>query len=203
MVDCRDTAMSERHESVDLVPDATVAHVASAALLAALTAVLAYVSIPVPGIAVPFSLQPFAVFFAGLLLGPVWGGFALLLYVLVGLAGVPVFSNGGAGIGYFLGPTGGFLVGFLLAAVLVGAVVHRSVDPRDPREASVVTLAVALGAALVAIYAVGVPWLAWAQGIPVGAAAGVMAPFVPPDVLKAALTVAAVAGGDELLSRVG
>jgi biotin transport system substrate-specific component len=195
--------MSERHESVDLVPDTTVTYVASAVLLAALTSVLAYVSIPVPGIAVPFSLQPFGVFFAGLLLGPVWGGFALLLYVVVGLAGVPVFSNGAAGIGYFLGPTGGFLVGFLLAAVCIGAVVHRGVEPRDLGEVSTVALAVALGMALVVIYAVGVPWLAWAQGIPLRTAAGVMAPFVPPDLLKAALTVAAVAGGNEALSRVG
>jgi biotin transport system substrate-specific component len=195
--------MSERHESVELVPDATVSHVASAVLLAALTAVLAYVSIPVPGIAVPFSLQPFGVFFAGVVLGPLWGGFAMLLYVVVGLAGAPVFSNGAAGIGYFLGPTGGFLVGFLLAAACLGAIVHRGVEPRNLRDVSAVTLAVGLGAALVVIYGVGIPWLAWAQGIPIGAAASVMAPFVPPDALKAALVVAVVAGGSEALTRTG
>lgn len=195
--------MSEEHESVDLVPDRTVVYVASAALLAALTAVLAYVSIPVPGVAVPFSLQPFAVFFTGLLLGPVWGGFAMLVYIVVGLAGAPVFSNGGAGVGYFLGPTGGFLVGFLLGAVCIGAIVHRSAHPRDVRGASVLTLAVALLVGLAVIYAVGVPWLARVQGISLGAAAGVMAPFVPPDLLKAALTVAAVAGGSEAFERVG
>ncbi|MFB6298605.1 MAG: biotin transporter BioY [Salinirussus sp.] len=193
--------MADSYESVELVSDATVTSLASAVLLAALTAVLAYVSVPVPGIAVPFSLQPFAVFFAGLLLGPFWAGFAMLVYLLVGLAGVPVFSNGGAGIGYVLGPTGGFLVGFLLAAVAIGAVVHRSIDPRDVREASVVTLSLALVVGIAVIYAVGVPWLAVIQGIPIGRAAGVMAPFVPPDLLKAALTVAAVTGGDEALSR--
>ena len=172
-------------------------------LFAALTAVLAYVSIPLPGIAVPFSLQPFGVFFAGALLGPLWGGFAMLLYVVVGLAGAPVFSNGAAGIGYFLGPTGGFLVGFLLAAVCIGAIVHRGLEPRDVRDVSAVTLAVGLAVALVVIYGVGVPWLAWAQGISLGAAASVMAPFVPPDLLKAALVVAAVAGGSEALTRAG
>ncbi|MFB6232968.1 MAG: biotin transporter BioY [Haloarculaceae archaeon] len=195
--------MSEEYESVELVPDVTVTYVASAVLIAALTAVLAYVSIPVPGVAVPFSLQPFAIFFAGLLLGPVWGGFAILVYIVVGLAGAPVFSNGGAGIGYFLGPTGGFLVGFLLAAVVIGALVHRDVDPRDVREASAVTVAVALVIGLVVIYAVGVPWLAEVQEISLGAAAGVMAPFFPPDLLKAALTVGVVAGGNEALARVG
>lgn len=193
--------MSDQYESVDLVPDATVANVTKAVLLAALTAVLAQVSIPVPGIAVPFSLQPFGVFLAGLLLGPVWGGFALLLYFVVGLAGAPVFSNGGAGIGYVFGPTGGFLIGFLLAAVLIGAIAHRQADPRDPSAVSIGAQAAALGVGLVAIYAVGIPWFSWAAGVPLGNAAGTMAPFVPPDVVKAALTVGIVSGGDELLAR--
>ena len=192
--------MSQDHESVELVPDATVGNVARAVLIAALTAVLAQVSIPVPGIAVPFSLQPFAVYFAGLLLGPVWGGFALLLYIVVGLAGAPVFSNGGAGIGYFLGPTGGFLVGFLLAAIVIGAIAHRRVEPRPLSEVGAVSQVVALAVALVVIYGVGVPWLAWAQGIPLGSALSVMTPFIPPDVLKAAITVGAVAGGSEVLT---
>jgi len=192
--------MSQDHESVELVPDATVGNVARAVLIAALTAVLAQVSIPVPGIAVPFSLQPFAVYFAGLLLGPVWGGFALLLYIVVGLAGAPVFSNGGAGIGYFLGPTGGFLVGFLLAAIVIGAIAHRRVEPRPLSEVGAVSQVVALAVAIVVIYGVGVPWLAWAQGIPLGSALSVMTPFIPPDVLKAAITVGAVAGGSEVLT---
>lgn len=195
--------MTEQHESVELVPDTTVSHVATAVLLSALTAALAQVSIPVPGIAVPFSLQPFGVFFAGLVLGPVWGGFALLLYLVVGLAGAPVFSNGNAGIGYVLGPTGGFLVGFLLAAVLVGAVAHRGIQPRPIREVSVPAQAAGLGLGIVAIYAVGIPWFASVQGISLSAGASAMAPFLPPDLLKAALTVAAVTGGNETLARLG
>lgn len=194
--------MSEEHESVDLVPGATVEYVAKAVAVAALTAVLAQVSIPT-GTGVPFSLQPFAVFFAGLLLGPVWGGFALLLYLLVGLAGAPVFSNGGAGIGYVLGPTGGFLVGFLLAAVLAGAVVHRGVDPRPLAEASIPTQVLALGLALVVLYAVGVPWMAWSLGVSLSKAGATMAPFVPADLLKAALTVAFVEGGDLARAELG
>ena len=194
--------MADSYESVELVPDVTVANVTRAVAIAALTAILAvYGSIDVPGIAVPFSTQPFGVFFAGLLLGPLWGGFSMLLYVVVGLAGAPVFQGGASGIGYFLGPTGGFLVGFLLAAVLIGAIVHRDVEPGDLGDSSVVTLAAALAVGLAVIYAVGVPWLAWAQGIPLGTAAGVMAPFVPPDALKAALTVAIVAGGGVALDR--
>lgn len=191
--------MSQEHESVELVPDTTVSHVAVAVLLAALTAVLAQISIPLGS--VPFSFQPFPVFFAGLLLGPVWGGFAMLLYIVVGLAGAPVFSSGGAGVGYFLGPTGGFLVGFLLAAVLIGALVHRSVEPKPFSEISPVVAGVALLLSLVPIYAVGVPWLAEVNGIPLMAAASAMSLFAVGDVLKVLLSVAIVVGGNETLAQ--
>jgi biotin transport system substrate-specific component len=189
-----------QHESVDLVPDTTVSYIAVAVLLAALTAVLAQISIQLPG-GVPFSFQHFPVFFAGLLLGPVWGGFAVLLYIVVGLAGAPVFSGGGAGIGYFIGPTGGFLIGFLLAAAVVGGVVHRSVEPRPFSEISPLVAGGALLVSLVPIYAVGVPWLASVSGIPLGAAASAMALFAIGDVLKALLTAALVAGGDGTLAQ--
>ncbi len=189
-----------QHESVDLVPDTTVSYIAVAVLLAALTAVLAQISIQLPG-GVPFSFQHFPVFFAGLLLGPVWGGFAVLLYIVVGLAGAPVFSGGGAGIGYFIGPTGGFLIGFLLAAAVVGGVVHRSVEPRPFSEISPLVAGGALLVSLVPIYAVGVPWLASVSGIPLGAAASAMALFAIGDVLKALLTAALVVGGDGTLAQ--
>lgn len=189
-----------QHESVDLVPDTTVSYIAVAVLLAALTAVLAQISIQLPG-GVPFSFQHFPVFFAGLLLGPVWGGFAVLLYIVVGLAGAPVFSGGGAGIGYFIGPTGGFLIGFLLAAAVVGGVVHRSVEPRPFSEISPLVAGGALLVSLVPIYVVGVPWLASVSGIPLGAAASAMALFAIGDVLKALLTAALVVGGDGTLAQ--
>ncbi len=193
--------MSQEHDAVELVPDVTVANVSRAVLLAALTAALAQVAIPVPAISVPFSLQPFGVFLAGILLGPLWGGFAMLLYLLVGLAGAPVFANGAGGIGTVLSPSGGFLLGFVVGAVLIGAIAHRRVQPRALAGLSVPATAVGLAVGLVALYAVGVPWFAWIQGVPVGRAAGVMAPFAPPDVLKAALVLALVAGDD--LRRTG
>jgi biotin transport system substrate-specific component len=194
--------MAGSHESVELVPDTTVSHVATAVLLAALTAVLAQVSIQLPG-GIPFSFQHFPVFFAGLLLGPLWGGFALLLYIVVGLAGAPVFSNGGAGIGYVLGPTGGFLIGFLIAAVVVGAIVHRSTQPKSFGDLSTVVVAVALVASLVPIYVVGVPWFAEVQGWSLARAASFMAPFAVGDLLKAGLTTGIVYSGSETLERIG
>jgi len=189
--------MAQRHDAVDLVDDRTVQHLTKAVLLAALTGALAQVSIPLPGSLPPFSLQPFGMFFAGLLLGPLWGGVALALYLLVGIAGVPVFSNGNAGLGYVLvgQGTGGFLVGFLLGAVVAGGVVHRGVEPRDLDSVSVPVQVAGLLAALVVVYAVGVPWLATVLGLPLARAAAVMAPFVPLDLVKLAVAVAIVEGG--------
>lgn len=188
--------MSQEHESVDLVGDETVRHLALASVLAALTAAFAYVSIPVPGLPAPISFQVFGVYFAGLLLGPRWGGFSLGLYLLVGAAGAPVFSNGGAGLGYLLGPTGGYLVGFALAAVLIGAIAHRSLDPKPLSTVPVGVQAGALVAGLALIYALGVPWLAWQTGLGIVRAAEVgMVVFVPGDIVKIVATLGLVRAG--------
>ncbi|EMA19988.1 biotin transporter BioY [Haloarcula argentinensis] len=184
-------------QSVDLVDDETVGLFTKAVLLAALTAALAQISIPLPGTLPPFSLQPFGMFFAGLLLGPLWGGVALLLYVLVGIAGAPVFSNGAAGIGYVIAGkgTGGFLVGFLVGAVVAGAIAHRSIAPKPVADLSVPVQVVALVAAVAIVYAIGIPWLAVVTGLPFARAAATMAPFIPFDLLKLGIAIAIVQGG--------
>lgn len=189
--------MAQRYESVDLVGDRTVQYFATAVLIAALTAALAQVSITLPGNLPPFSLQPFGAFFAGLLLGPLWGGLALSLYVLTGIAGAPVFSNGNAGLGYFLvgRGTGGFLVGFVAGAIVAGAIVHRGIEPRSLDRVSIPTQVGALFAAVVVIYAIGIPWMAYTLGMPLSRAAGVMAPYVPPDLVKLLIAVGIVQGG--------
>lgn len=191
----------EYAESVDLVSAETTAYVAASVLIASLTAVLAQASIPLTG-GVPFSLQPFAVFFAGLLLGPFWGGFAMLVYFVVGIAGVPVFANFGVGLGYVFTPTGGFLIGFVLAAVALGAIAHRSLEPRPVDQLSVSFSAVGLVVAIGIIYAVGVPWLSFIGGeLSLAAAAAAMAPLFALDFLKAAIVLGVIASGSELLER--
>jgi len=189
--------MTQQHGTVELVDDETVGYVARAVLIAALTAALAQVSIPLPGSLPPFSLQPFGAFFAGLLLGPLWGGFALLLYLLVGIAGVPVFSNGSAGLGYVLvgQGTGGFLIGFLVGAVVAGAIAHRRSTPRPLGELSVPVQALALVATVAVVYAVGVPWMASVLGLSLADAATIMAPYVPLDLLKVLVAVGIIRGG--------
>ena len=189
--------MSQEYESVELVGDDAVRRFALAVLVAALTAALAQVSIPLPGSLPPFSLQPFGPFFAGLLLGPLWGGLALALYVLAGVAGAPVFSNGNAGLGYVLvgQGTGGFIVGFLAGAVVGGAIVHRRVRPRSLDDVRLVYQVGGLLATLAVVYAIGVPWLSWVTGLPLSRAATVMAPYVPLDVVKLLVAVGIVRGG--------
>jgi biotin transport system substrate-specific component len=199
-VDVAVAFMAESYGGVDLVSEDAIERLATAVLLAALTAVLAQASIQLPG-GIPFSFQPFGVFFAGLLLGPVWGGFALLVYILAGIAGAPVFSNLGAGIGYLAGPTGGFLVGFLIGAVVIGGVAHRRRRPRSLADVGVSLTALALVAGLVPIYAVGVPWFASVQGWSIARAGAFLAPFLLGDLLKVAITVGIVRGGADLTAR--
>lgn len=183
-------------ESVELVGDEAVSNIALAAVLAALTAAFAYVSIPIPGLPAPVSFQVFGVYFAGLLLGARWGGFSVALYLLAGIAGAPVFSNGQAGLGYALGPTGGYLLGFLLAAVLIGAITHRGLEAKPLTDIPLTRQVAALVAGLVLTYAVGVPWLAAVAGLPPVEALTVGAlVFLPGDAIKIAATLALVKGG--------
>lgn len=98
-----------------------------AAMFAALTAVGAFIKIPVP--VVPFTLQVLFVYFAGSLLGSRLGFISQLVYVAIGLAGVPVFTEGG-GIAYILKPTFGYLIGFIGAAYMIGRMIETKTAPR-------------------------------------------------------------------------
>jgi len=125
---------------------------AAAALFAALISVAAVFSIPLPPPLPPFSPAVFFVLLAGLLLGPAGAGAAVGAYLLLGSLGLPVFSNGSGGVGHFLGPTGGFLVGYLAAAITAGALADRK-NWRAARS----FLAAAAGVAV--LYAIGLPWM--------------------------------------------
>jgi biotin transport system substrate-specific component len=187
--------MSTGHESVDLVGDNTVQYFALAVLLAALMAAMAKVKVPYPLSPTDITLQVMGVAIAGLVLGPLWGGFSMLLYLLVGFAGAPVFTDGG-GPGYLWHHTAGFLVGFLVAAVVIGAIVHRQFEPRDLDSVSLPLQVFALLAGVAVTYAFGVPWLGFITGLslPKAAVSGALV-FVPADLAKVAATIALVRGG--------
>lgn len=188
--------MAERHESVELVGDRTVEYVALAAVVGALTAAFAQVTVPYPFSPAPFTLQTMGVYLGGLLLGPAWGGLALLLYVLAGTAGAPIFSGGSAGLGVIFGPTGGYIVSFPLAAAVIGALVHRRVEPRRLDEVSIAVQVGALLVGLAIVYLIGSVWLAFAteQSLATGFVQGGLV-FVPGDIAKAGAVMALVTGG--------
>ncbi|MBK3495157.1 biotin transporter BioY [Viridibacillus sp. YIM B01967] len=119
-------------------------------IFAALTAIGAFIKIPLP--VVPFTLQIIVVFLAGSLLGSKRGLQSQLVYVLVGLAGLPVFAEGG-GFMYVLKPTFGYLIGFAAGAYVIGCIIERVEQPtrKDFIKANLV--------GTVVIYAVGVPYL--------------------------------------------
>lgn len=153
-----------------------------AALFAALTAVLAQIQIPLPFTPVPVSGQSFGPMLAGLVLGPRLGFASQLVYLALGLVGAPVFSGGASGPAQFVGPTGGYLIGFVLGAAVTGGVARIKLWVPAVRFGA----AAALGG-VVTVYLVGVPWLAASLGLPMGEAVAVgVLPFLLGDLFKVA-----------------
>ena len=159
------------------------------ALVAALAAVIAVCSI-LPAINVstfaPITLQTFGVLLAGALLGARRGLLAVLLWVAVGAAGLPVFANGKSGLPVLVGPTGGYIVGFVIGAALLGLVAQRLARQGQ----STNPLAIILGgiAALLVIHAAGIVGLNLRAGLDWAAAAKVDAAFWIGDILKLVAT---------------
>ncbi len=155
------------------------------ALMAVVIAICSWISIPGP---VPFTLQTFAVFTALLLLGTRDGLISIVVYLLLGAVGVPVFSGFSGGIGHLLGPTGGYLIGFIVMGFVFGIVRHFIKHPL----ASAITASI-LG--LAACYAFGTVWfvIVYSQtksAITFGAALSLcVLPFIIPDAIKMALAI--------------
>jgi biotin transport system substrate-specific component len=184
----------------------TAIRVASVALLAALTAAAAQVSVPLPFTPVPFTLQPMVVLLGGAALGSRLGLSAQVLYLLVGIAGLPVFAASPVlpqGALRLLGPTGGYLWSYPAAAFVAGALAERGFDRRYS------TSVVAMACGLAVIFACGVTWLAlFARPAGVGFEAALRTgfyPFIPADIFKILIAAAimpalwkltGVSGGD-------
>jgi biotin transport system substrate-specific component len=161
-----------------------------------LVAALAQLSIYLPFSPVPITGQTLGVLLVGMALGSRRGAASMLAYLAEGALGLPVFAGGSAGLAYMLGPTAGYLAGFVIAAWLVGALAERGFDRSIPRT----LLAFALGSAV--IYAFGllgllrfVPW-------PGTLAAG-MIPFLIGDAVKAVAAALLLPGAWKLQGRKG
>ena len=166
--------------------DMSVAIRAAAVLfVAVLTAVAAQVSIPLPFTPVPFTLQPMIVLVGGAALGARLGLASQILYLTAGIAGLPVFAASPVlpqGFLRLLGPTGGFLMAYPLAAFVAGWLGERGFDRRY------LTSVAAMAAGLSVIFAFGIAWFAWfASPAPVGLPKALqlaLYPFIGVDILK-------------------
>lgn len=155
------------------------------ALFAVLIAICAWISVPTT---VPFTLQTFGIFLTVGLLGGKRGSMAVLVYILLGAAGIPVFSGFTGGIGRLLGNTGGYIVGFLASALVMWAL--EKVMGRKTW-----ALAVQMVLGLIACYAIGTVWFMVVYSGTTGAV-GLMTvlgwcviPFIIPDLIKIALAM--------------
>ncbi|WP_129840519.1 biotin transporter BioY [Streptomyces sp. RFCAC02] len=182
----------------DLLPAATAprARVRDAALVvggAVLTGIAAQLTLPVPGSPVPVTGQTFAALLVGASLGAGRGLLSMVVYALVGMAGVPWFQGGTSGAG---GATFGYIVGMTLAAAAVGALARRGGDRTVPRTAGTMVVGMAV------TYGCGVPWLALETGMSLSEAAATgLVPFLIGDALKAALAMGALPAAWRLAGR--
>jgi biotin transport system substrate-specific component len=177
----------------NIMPIEKLRMVVLASLMAALTAVGAYIYVPIGP--VPIILSTLFVILSGLLLGSRWGLTSMALYLLVGAIGLPVFAGGKGGFAHFMGPTGGYLFGYLFASWITGFVSERSGG-----RMILDIFAVIIGS--VALYALGVPWLkmvtqmSWTKALMVG-----VLPFLIGDAIKASVVLVLARSVRPILKR--
>ncbi|TXS29750.1 biotin transporter BioY [Streptomyces sp. ms191] len=179
----------------DLLPAGRTRDIALVVGGAALTGIAAQIAVPVPGSPVPVSGQTFAALLVGTALGARRGFLSLALYTLAGMAGMPWFAQASSG---WAMPSFGYILGMLLAGTVVGALARRGADRSVLRTAGTM----ALGSLV--IYAVGVPYLAFATGMTLSQAiAAGLTPFLIGDALKAALAMGLLPTTWKLVGRKG
>jgi biotin transport system substrate-specific component len=151
-------------------------------------------SITLPFSPVPVTMQTCAVLLLGALLGSKWGSLTVCAYLIEGCIGLPVFARGGSGIAYLLGPTGGYLLGFIVAAYITGSLAERGWD----RKFGTTLLAMLIGNA--ALFSLGIFWLSGFVGIENALMAGVV-PFIAGELVKMAAAGALLPTGWKVLKR--
>jgi biotin transport system substrate-specific component len=170
------------------VDSSSLIRVGAVLFVTALTAAAAQISVPLPFTQVPFTFQPMVVLLGGLALGPRLGLASQVLYLTAGIAGLPVFAASATlppGALRLMGPTGGYLMAYPVAAFLTGSLAERGLDRRY------LTSVLAMLAGLVVVYACGTLWLGMfartATSAPIGLHAALVTgvyPFIAADVLK-------------------
>ncbi|MBN1829985.1 MAG: biotin transporter BioY [Deltaproteobacteria bacterium] len=161
-------------------------------LFGAMTAVGAYIMIPLP--MVPITLQNFFMFLAATLLGGSLGAMSQAIYILLGIIGLPVFAGGKAGLGVLLGPTGGYLVGFVVAAFVIGTIV------KIRREPTALWIAGAIITGHIVLYCFGIGQLMAVAHLPLKKA--LVVGFLPFQIGDAVKIIAATLLGSRLRATI-
>lgn len=151
----------------------------SIALMAALMAIFSQISIPIPISPVPLTLQTAGIIIAPIILGAKRGTLSILAYILIGVCGVPVFSAGKAGLSVLVGPTGGYLLGFVLGTLLAGLYWQTLRNKNLPQAFVVAVISITV------TMACGLAWFSFLMGMSLsqGFLVAVL-PFLPLDVVK-------------------
>jgi biotin transport system substrate-specific component len=158
------------------------------ALFSALIAGGTFIAIPLPFSPVPIVLQNLFVVLAGLVLGPAPGAAAAGLYLLAGALGLPVFAGAVGGAAHFLGPTGGFLVGYFFAALTAGLAAGR---PKAGKKTPLFRLIAGSACGFLVVYVPGLLWMYRLMGNRAAVFAAGFFPFLAGDALKAIVAVTA------------
>lgn len=166
-------------------------------LMAALFCVLGPWALQLPFSPVPFSLGTLAIYFVVTVLGRKLGTLSVLIYILLGAVGLPVFTNFSGGLGKLLGPTGGYILGYIFMALICGYFV-------DKRPGSLALTAAGMVLGTIVLYLFGTLWLAYQANLSFSAAlaAGVI-PYIPGDLVKMAAGVVAGSQVRKELARAG
>lgn len=150
------------------------------AMFSALTAVLSQILLPIPFSPIPINLATLSVFLAGACLGGKKGAISQLIYLLLGAAGLPVFTGMGSGIGIIAGPTGGYIIGYIVAAYLTGLICFKF-----PK--TYINTAIAMLTGLLFCYFFGTLWYMFLTKVNfTSALAMCVIPFLPGDFIKIA-----------------
>ncbi|WP_295803444.1 biotin transporter BioY [uncultured Corynebacterium sp.] len=165
--------------------------IAYVAVFTALIIVFAFVSIPTPTAGVPIVIQNAVIILAGLVLGGRRGFFVGLLFMALGLVGLPILAGGRSALSAIAGPTVGYLVGYIIAPAIAGFIAYRA--PRN-KGGMIVTLAIAGIIGLAIQYLCGSLGLMVRSDMSFGAAILAQGPFIIPDLIKVAIMVAIAAG---------
>lgn len=177
----------------DLLPGSLARDAALVAGAAAFVGVAAQIAVPLPGTPVPVTGQTFAVLLAGAALGFGRAGLGMIVYLLAGMAGVPWFTDGASGAGF---PTFGYVLGFVVAAAVVGRLAERGGDRTPLRTVATMLTGTAI------MYAAGVPYLMASLHVGLGKALHLgVTPFLAGDALKVALAAALLPAAWKLTGR--